>query len=95
MNASTPGADSKNILCLDLGSSPQLKDWASRLPDGEEFTIEITATKVGLTGDELRASVTSIAPHDFEQPVSESVKPGEVKPDEKEAVAVKIGPEGY
>lgn len=90
MNATA--SEQKNLIRIDLGSNPELKDYFSRLPDGHVCKLEIEFSKTGMSGDMVEGSVQSIAPDDYEPPESQEKEPGgEVKPDDKSPVMVLIG----
>lgn len=98
MNATPSGTEAKNLIKIDVGSNPKLKDYFSRLEDGHVCRLEIEFSKTGMSGDMIEGSVSTISPEDYEEeaaPVSREEKPGnDVGVNDKEPVMVSVGPPG-
>lgn len=95
MNDATAPGDPKNSFRMDVGSNPSLKAYFTAKPDGEKCKLELELLKVGMTGDVVIGSVVSVAPEDYEEPVSsEATPPGGVKPDGEEPVMMLMGAGG-
>ncbi len=92
MTATSSESTAKNLIRIDLSSNSSLKDYFSRLPDGHVCRLEIEFSKTGMTDGAVEGSVSSIAPEDYEEPLSKEEKPGgEVETSGEKPVMVSVG----
>jgi hypothetical protein len=79
----------QNKLRIDVKQNPRLKEYFSKIPDGESFHIEVDGDKVVMTDEFVECSITSIGLDGYEPPEEEG-EPGELVPAPDEGVSMEI-----
>jgi len=85
---------SANLLVIDLRSNAQLKEYFSRLQDGEEFELEITGMKRDSTAERVTCVIKSVGIQgDVAPPGETEEEPGTIEPEPDQPVSMTISAE--